>query len=103
MTRNPKKRWGKREVSLWLSGKRNIPVYYEEEHTGRMGISKPYEFHDENYYSLHDLMYAFMGDPVSSEMHAAYRLGIPAQYARGNPDGTVVLSLPLRPVRTVLR
>ncbi len=67
LTRNPKKRWGKREVSLWLSGKRNIPVFYEEEHTARLGISKPYEFHDENYYSLHDLMYAFIGDPVSWE------------------------------------
>ncbi len=67
LTRNPKKRWGKREVSLWLSGKRNIPVFYEEEHTGRMGISKPYEFHDENYFNLHDLMYAFIGDPVSWE------------------------------------
>jgi serine/threonine protein kinase len=67
LTRNPKKRWGKREVSLWLSGKRNIPVFYEEEHIGRQGISKPYEFHDENYYSLHDLMYAFIGDPASWE------------------------------------
>jgi len=67
LTRNPKKRWGKREISLWLSGKRNIPVFYEEEHTTRLGISKPYEFHDENYFSLHDLVYAFIGDPVSWE------------------------------------
>ena len=65
LTRNPKKRWGKREVSLWLSGKRNIQVFYEEEHSGRQGISKPYEFHDDNYYNLHELMYAFIGDPVS--------------------------------------
>ncbi|PWR74652.1 protein kinase domain-containing protein [Methanospirillum stamsii] len=67
LTRNPKKRWGKREVSLWLSGKRNIPVFYEEEHINRMGITKPYEFHEENYVSLNDLMYAFIGDPVSWE------------------------------------
>ncbi|NLV27831.1 MAG: protein kinase [Methanomicrobiales archaeon] len=67
LTRNPKKRWGKREVSLWLSGKRNIPVFYEEERINRLGVTKPYEFHDENYISLHDLMYAFIGDPVSWE------------------------------------
>lgn len=67
LTRNPKKRWGKREVSLWLSGKRNIPVYYEEEQSGRSSISKPYEFHDEQYYNLNDLVYAFISDPVSWE------------------------------------
>ena len=67
LTRNPKKRWGKREVSLWLSGKRNIPVYYEEEHINKAGSSKPYEFHDENYYNLQDLMYAFISDPISWE------------------------------------
>ena len=67
LTRNPKKRWGKREVSLWISGKRNIPVYYEEEQSGRSSISKPYEFHDEQYYNLRDLVNAFISDPVSWE------------------------------------
>ena len=67
LTRNPKKRWGKREVSLWLSGKRNIPVFYEEENVNKAGMSKPYEFHEENYFNLQDLIYAFLSDPISWE------------------------------------
>ncbi len=29
LTRDPKKRWGNKEVSSWLSGKEELPIYYD--------------------------------------------------------------------------
>ncbi len=64
LTRNPRKRWGYKEVSAWLAGRQNIPVFYEVEHT--IGRDKDrYEFRGELYASLQDLCYALISDPES--------------------------------------
>ncbi|PKL60038.1 MAG: hypothetical protein CVV33_04745, partial [Methanomicrobiales archaeon HGW-Methanomicrobiales-4] len=67
LTRNPKKRWGKKEITDWLSGRQNIPVHYEEDRTKGQETWKPYDFRDELFYNPHDLTYAFIRDPPSWE------------------------------------
>ncbi|MDD1728325.1 MAG: tetratricopeptide repeat protein [Methanospirillum sp.] len=63
LTRNPKKRWGIREVSAWLAGRQNIPVFFEiEQPVGREEIA-PYSFRNEQYGGLTDLTYALISDP----------------------------------------
>ena len=67
LTRNPRKRWGKKEVSDWLAGRQNIPVWYEQEHLTGAEHIKPYGFRGEEFYNLNDLSYAFIRDPDSWE------------------------------------
>lgn len=42
LTRDPEKRWGEKQVTAWLAGKRDIPVFYESP-VAAMGY-KPFEF-----------------------------------------------------------
>jgi tRNA A-37 threonylcarbamoyl transferase component Bud32 len=45
LTKDDSLRWGGNEISLWLSGKRNIPVHYEEPGSPeRSGGQKPFIF-----------------------------------------------------------
>ena len=86
LTRNPKKRWGIREVSWWLAGRQNIPVHYEEELAIDRRQTAPYEFRDEQFYQLSDLCYAFIRDPASWE-DAKRHIGrgyLPAGWRRPN-------------------
>ncbi|HWQ65168.1 MAG TPA: protein kinase [Methanospirillum sp.] len=64
LTRNPRRRWGYREVSAWLAGRQNIPVFYEVEFSSGSRKSL-YEFRGEQYNSLEDLSYALISDPES--------------------------------------
>ncbi len=54
LTKNPKKRWGAGEVSGWLSGKRDIPAYFEtaEELSPKQFNYKPYRFMDKDHFEL---------------------------------------------------
>lgn len=65
LTRNPKKRWGYPEVTDWLSGRENIPVYYEGESHHLPETTTPYDFREDQFTTLKDLMYAFVQDPES--------------------------------------
>ena len=66
LTRNPRRRWGYKEVSAWIAGRQNIPVFYEVELSA--GRDKDlYEFRGEQYASLQDLWYALISDPESWE------------------------------------
>jgi len=57
LTKNPKKRWGAVEVSGWLSGKRDIPAYFEtaEELSPERFSYKPYRFMDKDHFELRDI------------------------------------------------
>jgi len=64
LTRNPRRRWGYKEVSAWIAGRQNIPVFYEVELSA--GRDKDlYEFRGEQYANLQDLWYALISDPES--------------------------------------
>ncbi|PWR74715.1 serine/threonine-protein kinase [Methanospirillum lacunae] len=62
LTRNPRRRWGYREVSAWLAGRQNIPVFYEVEFSSG-NRKNQYEFRGEYYGSLQDISYALISDP----------------------------------------
>lgn len=64
LTRNPRRRWGYNEVSAWLAGRQNIPVFYEVEFSSGSGKNQ-YEFRGEYYSNLQDLSYALISDPES--------------------------------------
>lgn len=65
LTRNPKKRWGIKEVSKWLAGNQNIPVFFESGQVSGTGQKSPYEFENNQYVSLPDLCSAFIQNPDS--------------------------------------
>jgi tetratricopeptide (TPR) repeat protein/serine/threonine protein kinase len=67
LTRNPRKRWGKKEITEWLAGRQNIPVFYEGDQGTGPEIRKPYEFRGEQLRNLTELSYAFVSDPSSWE------------------------------------
>lgn len=67
LTRDPKKRWTAREIHWWLSGRQNIPIYYEEERNTDPRAATPYSFRDEQITQLRDLCYAFIQDSDSWE------------------------------------
>jgi hypothetical protein len=60
LTRNDKKRWGQAELDLWLAGRRDVPVFYEEPR-GQLedGGSLPYRFRGKQYFSLAALAESF--------------------------------------------
>ncbi len=57
LTRNPKKRWGHKEVSAWLNGEKNIPVFFGEMSDDAIlpRTLHPYRFDGENYFTLRDM------------------------------------------------
>lgn len=66
LTREPNKRWGYEQVSKWLSGERNIPVYYLHEAVEKeKEYSKPYKFNGKQYFSLKTLVEAFIENEES--------------------------------------
>jgi len=67
LTRDPKKRWGYKEVKRWLSGDRNIPVHYENE-VDKEILKKPYKFGDREFNSLEEIAAAFLESPESFEL-----------------------------------
>lgn len=60
LTRDMKKRWGAEEVTRWLSGKRDIPEYYERalRDVAREVIMKPLGFMGLECHDLHELAIA---------------------------------------------
>ncbi|MDD4835570.1 MAG: protein kinase [Dethiosulfovibrio sp.] len=60
LTRDMKKRWGAEEVTRWLSGKRDIPEYYERalKDVAREVIMKPLDFMGVECHDLHELAIA---------------------------------------------
>jgi|GEM_PF-1227890 len=64
LTRNPRRRWGYKEVSAWIAGRQNIPVFYEVELSAGRDKDQ-YEFRGEQYANLQDLWYALISDPES--------------------------------------
>lgn len=65
LTRDPKKRWGQKEIAAWLVGRQNIPVHYEHEELSSRGSQAPYEFRGTRYAGLTELCEAFIHDPAS--------------------------------------
>ena len=57
LTKNPKKRWGFKEVSGWLTGKRDIPVFFEtaEELDPKQFSYAPYRFMEKDHFELREL------------------------------------------------
>ncbi len=58
LTRNPKKRWGFREIVRWLKGDKNIPNYYEG--GDEESYKKPYIFEKRNFFNLKELIDTFV-------------------------------------------
>lgn len=73
LTRDPEKRWGELEVSRWLQGDTNIAEYYEYHDTPdpKQNI-KPIKFHGHQYYSLEDLVAAFIESPEAWDEAGTY-------------------------------
>jgi len=73
LTRDPEKRWGELEVSRWLQGDTNIAEYYEYHDTSdpKQNI-KPIKFHGHQYYSLEDLVAAFIESPEAWDEAGTY-------------------------------
>ena len=60
LTRDFEKRWGSEQVTAWLAGKRDIPVYYEESDSATIGSAeqKGFKFLDKQYNNLQTLALA---------------------------------------------
>ncbi|HNY10866.1 MAG TPA: ankyrin repeat domain-containing protein, partial [Candidatus Wallbacteria bacterium] len=58
LTRNPKKRWGHKEIAAWLGGEKNIPVFFGEMSDDAIQLRSlhPYKFDGNNYFTLRELM-----------------------------------------------
>lgn len=67
LTRDPKYRWSYEQVCRWLSGERDIPVYFEEVTEKRRKYGKAYKFHEKKYYSLEALFESFFENEVAWE------------------------------------
>ncbi|HNY12277.1 MAG TPA: serine/threonine-protein kinase, partial [Candidatus Wallbacteria bacterium] len=64
LTKDPKKRWGFKEVSGWLAGRRDIPVYFEtaEQLNPKQFNYKPYRFMDKDHFELRELAVTMAGN-----------------------------------------
>jgi serine/threonine protein kinase len=64
LTRDPGKRWGRREVGRWLEKDTDIPVHFSDPEKQGEGISEghavPYRFLNEEYSSIEELIPAFL-------------------------------------------
>jgi serine/threonine protein kinase len=61
LTKDDSKRWGYGEVSRWLAGDADIPVYYEETPAARAqaGPQNPFRFEGKDYHTAEDLAFAW--------------------------------------------
>lgn len=61
LTRNDKKRWGWKEISDWLKGKKNISCHYEGYNNANKSSKAdlPFTFKGKEYYDLHHLAISF--------------------------------------------
>jgi serine/threonine protein kinase len=75
LTRDDRRRWGRAEVSAWLDGRRDVPVFYEADLQGKQGDgagwSRPFTFMGEAYRSPGDLAAAFAAGPEAWDPAAA--------------------------------
>lgn len=62
LTREPKWRWGFTELSKWLKGDSNIPIYYTSQTQKEKRYQKPYIFRNREYGSAKELLLAFITD-----------------------------------------
>lgn len=62
LTREPQWRWGFPELSRWLKGDPNIPVYYTSQTQKEKRYHKPYTFRNREYGSAKELLLAFIED-----------------------------------------
>ncbi|HNY12655.1 MAG TPA: SUMF1/EgtB/PvdO family nonheme iron enzyme, partial [Candidatus Wallbacteria bacterium] len=72
LTRDPKRRWQYKEVNDWLSGKKDIPVYFEidsEMNPGNDSLkqaARPYNFCGADYDNVHDLTFAMAANWITA-------------------------------------
>jgi serine/threonine protein kinase len=59
LTKDDAKRWGKGEVDRWMSGERDIPVFYETGAASDVSNVKPFKFDGADFYTKEDLAAAF--------------------------------------------
>lgn len=62
LTRDPKQRWTYDQVSRWLRGERNIPVYYSREAEGRGKYQLPFVSRNREFFSIEDVVGSFIED-----------------------------------------
>ncbi len=65
LTRNPEKRWDWEQVSRWLKGEKNIPVYFEESAAIEDTARRPLTFAGKKYTTLEEVAAAFTQDEES--------------------------------------
>jgi len=55
LTRDPDHRWSWDQVAGWLEGKRDMPVYYQEEQPAQAHSHKPYKINEKECYAAEEL------------------------------------------------
>jgi hypothetical protein len=59
LTKDDEKRWGKEQVDRWMSGERDIPVFYETSSASETRGVKPFRFCGSDFYTKESLARAF--------------------------------------------